>query len=81
MGSGGGPEGAAAVSVPLVLLQQLEVLQEEDALAHHVHSNLLQVALLQSSVEEEEEEETISKNGGHSKSNGTYQQSKDTEKT
>lgn len=42
----GGPEGAAAVGIPLVLLEQLEVLDEEDSLPYHVHSNLLQVALL-----------------------------------
>ena len=42
----GCPERATAVSVPLVLLEQLEVLNEEDSLPYHGHSDLLQVALL-----------------------------------
>ena len=46
VGGGGRPEGAGAVSVPLVLLEQLEVLEEEDPLTHHGDSNLLQVGLL-----------------------------------
>ena len=47
MGCRGSPEGTTAVGVPLVLLEQLEVLNEEDPLPHHGHPNLLQVALLQ----------------------------------
>ena len=50
VGSGGSPEGAGAVSVPLVLLEQFEVLQEEDPLPYHGHPNLFQVALLRGCV-------------------------------
>ena len=46
VGSGGSPERARTVGISLVLLEQLQVLQEEDPLADHGHSDLLQVALL-----------------------------------
>lgn len=46
VGSGGGPERAGTVGIPLVLLEQFQVLQEEDSLTHHGHSNLFQVRFL-----------------------------------
>lgn len=42
----GSPERTAAVGIPLVLLQHLEILKKEDPLSNHVDSNLLQVTLL-----------------------------------
>lgn len=50
MRGGGCPERTAAVSVPLVLLQQLEVLNEEDPFPDHRHSNFLQMVLLQTCI-------------------------------
>lgn len=47
---GGCPEGTAAVSISLVLLQQLEVLNEEDPFSNHCHSNFLQMALLHTQI-------------------------------
>ena len=46
VGCGGSPEGARAVRVSLVLLEQLEVLQEEDTLTDHCYPNLLQMGFL-----------------------------------
>lgn len=43
---GGCPERTAAVGISLVLLQQLQVLDEEDPLTDHCHSNFLQMVLL-----------------------------------
>ena len=47
MGRRASPERTRAVSISLVLLEQLEVLQEQDSLTNHVHPNLFQVALLE----------------------------------
>ncbi len=46
-GGGATPERPAAVSVPLVLLEQLEVLQEHETVSEDQHAQLLQVGLLQ----------------------------------
>lgn len=44
---GAAPQGPAAVSVALVLLQQLQKLHEHDAISQHQHIQLLQVSFLQ----------------------------------
>ena len=45
-GGGATPERPAAISIPLVLLEQLEVLQEHQTVSQHHHTQLLQVGLL-----------------------------------
>ena len=44
---GATPERLAAVSITLVLLEELEELHEHDAVTQHQHIQLLQVGLLQ----------------------------------
>ena len=44
---GATPEGLAAVSISLVLLEQLEILHEHDAISQNQHIELLQMRFLQ----------------------------------
>ncbi len=45
-GGDASPQSLASVCITFVLLQELEVLQENDAISNHHHLQLLQVRLL-----------------------------------